>query len=67
LNFVCPLDFDIWDLEHVCDLGFFGAGTSAASTMVGKRSGEVYPRLRQVVFGFYHLDLPCPLDFVLWA
>jgi hypothetical protein len=67
LDFDCALDFVLWDLEHVCDLGFFGAGTSPAPTVIAKCSGEVYPRLTQVVFGFCHLDLPCPLDFVLWA
>ena len=43
------------------------AGTSPAPTVIAKCSGEVYPRLTQVVFGFCHLDSPCPLGFDIWA
>jgi hypothetical protein len=39
--------------EHVCDLGFFGAGTSPAPTMVGKRSGGVHLRLTPKGSGFW--------------
>jgi len=49
------------------------AGTSPAPTVIGKCSGEVYPRLRQVVFwilafgfgsafGLWHSELVCDSD-----
>ena len=42
------------------------AGTSPAPTIIAKCSGEVYPRLRQVVFGFCHLGFNIWVLFAIW-